>query len=227
VKVIVFDLGGTLMHYVEMPHSWVDYYNQGFEAIIRRYNCNISKEVLGNSLRMLTDYNPRISKREIEYTAEDIFAQVLEHWNIGIPIKSCIETFWSGLKLKAELYPDTMEGLLKLKEKGYFIAALTDLPNAMPDEIFKCDIAELMDHIDYYVSSATAGYRKPNCKGLQMISDKYKTPISNLIFVGDEEKDRITALNANCRFVHIQRTGTNGDSISNLYELLELLVDEK
>lgn len=36
MKVIVFDLGGTLMQYVGMPHSWVEFYQQGFEAICRK-----------------------------------------------------------------------------------------------------------------------------------------------------------------------------------------------
>ena len=31
----------------------------------------------------------------------------------------------------------------------------------------------LLGYFDYYVSSSVAGYRKPNCKGLQMISEKY------------------------------------------------------
>ena len=61
-----------------------------------------------------------------------------------------------------------MDVLQKLKEKRYVIATLTDLPNTMPDEVFKRDIPELL-------------------------------------FVGDEEKDRKTALNAKCKFVRIQR----------------------
>lgn len=222
VKVVVFDLGGTLMQYAGMPHSWVDFYNQGFEAIIQKYHCNVSKDAVEKSLQMLKEFNPRINYREIEYSAEFIFAKVLAHWHIDIPIQSCIETFWSGLRLKAEIYSDTIEVLLKLKEKGYIIATLTDLPSAMPDEVFRRDILELMGCFDYYVSSSVAGYRKPNCKGLQMISEKYSVPIKELIFVGDEEKDKQTAINAGCKFVWIQRTKINGEGISNLYELLDI-----
>lgn len=80
-----------------------------------------------------------------------------------------------------------------MKEKGYRIATLTDLPNAMPNELFKRDISELLEYFDLYVSSFSCGYRKPNSKGLQMISEKYGVPIAELIFVGDEEKDKETA----------------------------------
>lgn len=67
-------------------------------------------------------------------------------------------------------------------------------------------------NLDYYVSSSVAGYRKPNCRGLQMISEKFAVPITDLIFVGDEEKDRKTALNANCKFIWIQRAEENEKS---------------
>lgn len=223
MKLIVFDLGGTLMQYEGMPYSWVDFYQQGFDAIIQKYNCNVSKEDIQKSVQILKDFNPRVSGREVEYLAEHIFLNALEHWNIDTPIKNCIETFWQGLKLSAKIYPDTIEVLKELKEKGYIIATLTDLPNAMPDEIFKKDISELLSYFDYYVSSCVAGYRKPNCKGLQMISDKYGVPVTELVFVGDEEKDRKTACNANCKFVHIQRTTKSEGSISSLYELLQLV----
>lgn len=224
MKVIVFDLGGTLMQYVGMPYSWVDFYHQGFDAIIQKYDCNVSKDDVEKSLHILKDFNPRVNYREVEYSADYIFSNALEHWNIDIPIEKCIETFWDGLRLTAEIYPDTIDVLRRLKEKGYVIATLTDLPNAMPDEVFIKDISELLSYFDYYVSSAIAGYRKPHIKGLQMISEKYGVPITEMIFVGDEEKDRKTACNADCRFIQIQRTAKSSGSISNLYELLNVLV---
>ncbi len=223
MKVIVFDLGGTLMQYVGMPSSWVDFYRQGVNEINQRYNCKMSNEVIGKTVQMLENFNPRINYRETEYSAEFIFAQILEHWHIDVPISKCIETFWFGLKLKAEIYSDVIPVLSILRERDYIIATLTDLPNAMPDNIFKRDISELLDYIDYYVSSAVSGYRKPNCKGLQMISEKYKVPITKLIFVGDEEKDSQTALNANCKFISIKRFEENEEGISDLYELLKII----
>lgn len=223
MKVVVFDLGGTLMQYVGMPHSWVDFYHEGFEAIIQKFKYHVSQEVVEKSFQILKEFNPRIHYREIEYSAEYIFTKVLEPWHIDIPIQNCIDTFWSGLHLKAEIYPETINVLQKLRRKGYTIAALTDLPSAMPDEIFRRDISELLDYFDYYVSSSVAGYRKPNCRGLQMISEKFAVPVTELIFIGDEEKDRKTAFNANCKFIWIQRTGKNEESIDNLYELLDVL----
>jgi len=222
-KVIVFDLGGTLMQYVGMPYSWVDFYQQGFEAIIKKYNCKVSEESLEKSLQMLKEFNPRVNYREVEYPAEYIFSKILEHWDLQAPLNECIETFWSGLKLKAEIYPDTLEVLRVLKEKGYIIATLTDLPSAMPDEVFKKDITKLLEYFDYYVSSSVAGYRKPSKNGLEMISEKYGIPITELLFVGDEEKDRETAHNANCAFIKIDRKAKSEGCIRDLHELLKMV----
>lgn len=233
VKVVVFDLGGTLMQYVGMPYSWVSFYRQGVREIKQKYGCNVPEEAVEKTVQMLESFNPRVHYREKEYTAESIFTKAMEHWHMDVrhmdvrhmdvPIEDCVETFWSSLNLKAEIYPDTIPVLSSLREQGYTIAALTDLPSAMPDRIFKRDISELLEYFDYYVSSAVSGYRKPAGKGLQMIAEKYEVPIAELILIGDEEKDRLTAENAGCRFIPVRRLGDTGDGIKDLYELPALL----
>lgn len=221
MKVIVFDLGGTLMQYAGMPHSWVEFYVQGFEKINEIYHCNVSKSAIEKSVQILKEMNPRVNFREEEYLPEEMFAKALAHWPTALPVSDCVEVFWSGLNLKAEIYPDTVPVLQKLKEDGYFIATLTDLPSGFPDSIFKRDIAALLEYFDDYVSSAITGYRKPNCRGLQMISEKYEVSMEELVLVGDEEKDRQTAERAGCRFVWIDRSGNGEGSIGRLEELLE------
>lgn len=228
VKVVVFDLGGTLMQYVGMPYSWVSFYRQGVREIKQKYGCNVPEEAVEKTVQMLESFNPRVHYREKEYTAESIFTKAMEHWHMDVrhmdvPIADCVETFWSSLNLKAEIYPDTIPVLSSLREQGYTIAALTDLPSAMPDRIFKRDISELLEYFDYYVSSAVSGYRKPAGKGLQMIAEKYEVPVAELILIGDEEKDRLTAENAGCRFIPVRRLGDTGDGIKDLYELPALL----
>jgi len=47
--------------------------------------------------------------------------------------------------------------------------------------------------------------------------------LSELILVGDEEKDRLTAENVGCRFIRIDRKGTGNGDICNLNELLRML----
>ena len=224
MKVIVFDLGGTLMQYVGMPHSWVEFYYQGFEAICRKFDCQVTEDEITRSIQCLTEMNPRVNYREEEYLPEAMFAKAMAHWPEKLPIAECVEVFWDGLELRAELYPDTIPTLRDLKEKGYKIAALTDLPSGFPDERFRKDITVLMEYFDYYVSSAVSGVRKPNDGGLRMIAERFGVPLTELVLVGDEEKDFRTAERAGGRFVRIDRRGERKDSISGLKELLFLFM---
>ncbi len=223
MKVIIFDLGGTLMQYVGMPYSWVEFYEKGFEAINHKYHCNVSEADIQKSVEILSSMNPRVNYREEEYLPEDMFAKALEPWQVELPLEECVQVFWGGIELKAEIFADTIPVLRKLKKNGCVVASLTDLPSGLPDAIFKRDIAELIEYFDFYVSSAVSRYRKPNCKGLQMISEKYGVPLTELVLVGDEDKDRQTAENAGCRFVRIDRTGVRNGDIGSLNELLGLL----
>ena len=221
--ILTFNLGGTLMEYTGMPDSWTDYYKQGFEAIAQYYQCNISSPHIEKSVQILCSFNPRICYREEEYPPEYIFKTALEHWHKDIPIADCADRFYKGLQLKAEIYADTIPALITLKKQGYQIAALTDLPTAMPDELFKEDIARLLPYVDFYVSSLSCGFRKPNIRGLQMISEHYDIPITELVFIGDEEKDRKTAYNAGCHFIRISRKQKGRGDIGSLEELVTWL----
>lgn len=227
MKVIVFDLGGTLMQYVGMPHSWVEFYKLGFEAVCRKFECRVTGDEIERSIQCLTEMNPRVNYREEEYLPEEMFAKALAHWSEKLPITECVKVFWDGLELRAELYPDTIPVLCGLKEKGYKIAALTDLPSGFPDERFRRDIAEFMEYFDYYVSSAVSGVRKPNDGGLRMIVEKFGVSLSELVLVGDEEKDARTAERAGCKSVRIDRSGEREGSIGSLGELYETLDWEK
>ena len=71
-KVIVFDLGGTLVEYKEMPHNWSGYYKQGFEQVIAANALNITQEDIEESIEILKSYNPRFTGREIEIDPEEM-----------------------------------------------------------------------------------------------------------------------------------------------------------
>ncbi|MBP5493610.1 MAG: HAD hydrolase-like protein, partial [Lachnospiraceae bacterium] len=45
------------------------------------------------------------------------------------------------------------------------------------------------------------GYRKPNARGISYITDYFGVENSNLLLVGDEEKDHRTAINAGCDYM--------------------------
>lgn len=201
---IVFDLGGTLMEYTGMPLNWSDYYIFGFERLNKILKLNLSERDLQESARKLKSYNPRTSKREYEIEPEAVFNDVISNWKEKPNISKVIESFFEGLRLKAAIYEYSIELLKKCRNRGLKTACLTDLPNGMPDYIFKPAIEEILPYFDLYVSSQICGVRKPNKGGICYIADVFKIQEAEILFVGDEEKDFLTALNAGCDFAYIK-----------------------
>lgn len=202
-KAIVFDLGGTLMEYTGMPLNWSDYYICGFENLNRVLKLNLSENDLQESVNRLKSYNPRNSKREYEIKPEFIFDDIISNWGEKPDTNKVIEIFFEGLNLKANIYEYSIELLKKCRNMRFKTACLTDLPNGMPDYIFKPSIEKILPYFDLYVSSQICGMRKPNKGGICYIADTFGIKEGEILFIGDEEKDFLTALNAGCDFVYI------------------------
>lgn len=201
--VIVFDIGGTLMEYKGMPLSWTDYYIVGFERAAACNNIRCGKHDIEKSAEIMKSYNPRINYREMEYSPEHIFMEATKHWQAYSA--KIIESFFEGIGLMPVIYEDSIPFIVEQKRLGNAVALLTDLPSGMPDDLFKRDIREIIYNADMYVSSQSCGYRKPNKAGLAKIADRFGVDIADLVLVGDEDKDALTAANAGCRFVRVNR----------------------
>lgn len=228
-KVIVFDLGGTLMEYEGMPLSWISYYEDCFNAVNYRYNLKLTQDDILRSVEVLKEYNPRYKSREIEYPSEFLFQEATAHWNTYIDLHDLITEFFRGMQLTPKIYDDTEPVVAKLKTNGFKTAALTNLPSSMPDRIYKADIPQILEILDLYVSSEICGYRKPNKAGLEYIAKFFNVNIRDLVFIGDEKLDIDTAQNANCVSVLICRSGEMKDyaqdyTIKSLWELEDILL---
>ena len=203
-KVIVFDLGGTLMEYSGMPLNWSEYYFKGFKTVSENHNLFLSDNEIQISSEILKAFNPRHTGRENEIAPEVLFEQAISHWQNKVDIETVINDFFSGLELHPLIYEYSYKTIDDVKQNGCMTAVLTDLPNGMPDELFKKSIPELLSRIDLYVSSQSCGYRKPNARGISYITDYFGVENSNLLLVGDEEKDHRTAINAGCDYMFIE-----------------------
>ena len=216
------------MEYKGMPYSWVEYYENAFNAVNVDFNLNLSKEDIQKSCEVLKSKNARVVYREIEYTPNEIFTVATEHWHKKTDINAIINSFYKGHILMPLIYDDAINCLELLKEKDVKIAALTDLPTAMPDEIFKKDITVLLKYLDLYVSSLTCGFRKPSKNGLIYIAKQFNVNVQDLVFVGDEEKDIKAAKNTGCVSILINRKNDKREygqdiSINSLNELFNYI----
>ncbi len=228
MKVIVFDIGKTLMEYQNMPNVWTEYYYNAFTYICKKHNLNINNKDIIKAVEIMTSYNPTINYRENEFSPEFIFSKSIEHWHVEVNIENIINDFFESMHLNALIYSETIPTLKRLRKKNYKIAALTDIVTGMPDKTNKTFISELMPYFDYYVSSLSCGYRKPNPKGLENISKYFQVKKNELIYIGDEKKDIQVAERFGCKSVLIDRNNTNNYcgqdyTITNLSQLISLI----
>lgn len=228
IKAVVFDIGGTLMEYRNMPNVWIDYYKTGFEFVRQKLGLNISDSDIEKSVEVLKSYNPRVKYREEDIPPEVIFGDVCAHWKCPFDLNKVVDVFYRSMGLTPYIYLETVPVLEKLKAHGYIIATLTDVATGMPDELHKSYFPELLPYFDMYVSSLSCGYRKPNSKGLRDISERFGLSPDEIIFIGDEEKDIVVAKRFGCKSVFIDRKGRGKQfgqdfTVTDLNEFLEVL----
>lgn len=231
IKAVVFDVGRTLMEYIDMPNSWLDYYAPALHHVRDVLNLEISDDELEKSIGIYRSYSPQIKPREKDFTPEEIFSDVTKDWDCEFDISDVIREFFAYMDLKPYIYPDTVPVLKKLREDGYVVCTLTDVATGMPDELHKSYFSELLEFFDMYVSSITCGYRKPSTKGLEIIAEHYGLSPDEMVMVGDEPKDIMTAKRFGCCPVLIDRAGDKPKfgqeySISDLNGLYVLLKED-
>ena len=109
-----------------------------------------------------------------------------------------------------------------------------DKPLKYPLMFSICDVVlinkiDVMPYFDEYVSSVNCGYRKPSPVGLERIAERFGADKSEMIFVGDEEKDIKTADRFGCKSVLIDRKHSGNNfgqthTITKLTELFPILI---
>lgn len=226
-KAVVFDIGQTLVDY-RMPMNWSSLYRPAFEHIAKKYNYSFSEQQYQNAGSVLTKYNTRIHPRDYEVSSTVIFTEILNDMNIDLgEMKQIKESFYTYFRQDCSLFPDVEQTLKTLSAEGIRIGTFSDVAYGMDNIYALEDIASIIKYIGYPFTSNDAGYRKPCAKGLEMLGEKMQTDLSDIVFVGDEEKDMVCARNAGAYAVLINRDDVVKDygqdkTIHTLTELLPL-----
>lgn len=227
-KAVIFDIGRTLVKY-KNPLNWSKLYRPAFQYVAEKCGYHFTEEQYLHAGNVLTKYNTRINPREQEVSADQIFREIID--GIGVlekDIEQVKNHFFSYFRQDTSLYPEVEETLTKLVDRGIVIGTLSDVAYGMDNVYALEDIAAIRKYIDYPFTSNDVGYRKPSTKGLEMLAVKIQIDISEMIFVGDEEKDIICANNAGAYSVLINRDNIEKSygqkkAIQSLIELLGIV----
>lgn len=195
ISAIGFDLGDTLIEYNNVPLSWSSLYKEALIGVLDRIKVNSNQKNIDIGKDILTKYNTRLNPREVEVDSQIIFEEILENWGISKDerIDVVIKTFFSYFQRKVIVFEDTIKVLESLKKLGIKIGILTDVPYGMTREFVENDICEFSDYVDCLLTSVEVGYRKPNIKGYNLLANKLRTPVENMMYIGNEKKDIIGA----------------------------------
>lgn len=226
-KAVIFDIGQTLVEY-KNPLNWSKLYRPAFQYVADRCGYHFSEEQLQHAGDVLTKYNTRINPREYEVSSTQIFTEIAD--GVGLSEKDIGHVkhhFYSFFRQDIALYPVVEETLKMLVDKGLVLGTLSDVAYGMDNVYALEDIASIRKYIKYPYTSNDVGFRKPNIKGLEILAEKMHIDLSEMIFVGDEEKDVSCANNAGAYSVLINRDsvaknyGQNRE-IRSLKELLDI-----
>ena len=193
-KLVVFDLGETLMFYKGLALDWSEHYSNAITAASRACSIDIGKNEIERASSVLLKYNTRRNPRVKEISSQIIFGEILYEINADQKYLTDFTTGFFKYFQRKTVPEDTAVELLKfLKSRNIFIAVLTDVPYGMPNELVEVDIKPFENLIDSVVTSVDAGYRKPSTQGLAKILEKFNCDSADAILVGNEKKDIETA----------------------------------
>ena len=196
IKAVIFDIGQTLVYY-PLPLNWSKLYRPAFESIAEKRKFNLTENEYTYIVDVLAKYNTRINPREIEVSSSAIFTEILNGTSISLEYLDVIKNdFYSFFRNDVKIYADAAETLQEIKSRNILIGTLSDVAYGMDNSYALEDIKPLLKYIDIPFTSNDTGYRKPNGKGLEILSNKMNVLTSEIIFVGDEKKDMECAKNA-------------------------------
>ena len=224
-KAVIFDIGQTLVHY-KNPLNWSQLYRPAFQYVADQCGYHFSEDQYRHAGDVLTKYNTRINPRVQEVSSTQIFTEIADGAGLSEKdIEQVKHHFFSYFRQDVSLYPEVEAALKALVNKGIIIGTLSDVAYGMDNVYALEDIALIRKYIDYPLTSNDVGFRKPSTKGLEMLAEKMQIDISEMIFVGDEEKDMICANNAGAYSVLINRKNVmkNYGQKNEIHSLAELL----
>jgi len=195
IKAVGFDIGHTLVNH-KSPLSWKIHYPDALRKVMG--DCQIGEEAskLDSAAAILSKYNTRENYREHEVSSNIIFTEIFDAWGQNYEkLHIAKEAFYGFFQADVEYFDDTVGTLEILSSKGILLGFLSDAAYGMDNEYLLRDIEKIRHYFDAGFTSVDVGFRKPHPQGFKMLSEAFDVPPSQILFVGDEEKDIVGANN--------------------------------
>lgn len=181
LRAVIFDFDGTLFDTNDM--------------IIESFTYTL-KKVLGRDMSPDELYNVwgRPLKEQMERYGKDNCQELVKTYR----------DYYHQLSDKLKTFPNALEIIDLLKERGYYVGILTN--KGKGGLIDGLEMFNLMDKIDVYLSKDDLINPKPDIEGFIKIMDKLKVKSDEVLMVGDSPSDIIGGKNAGIKTVLVSYT---------------------
>lgn len=219
-KLVIFDLGETLVNYEGVSLNWSDNYLSAIQTSLNAQNINATESQFDLAISILNFYNTRVNSRCFEVAEGEVLSKVAKVFSA---IENKFECdFFAYFQRKAVANTTALETLKMLKRAGLYTALLSDVPYGMPKELMLQDLGNLTEQLDVIFSSCEVGFRKPSPIGLKFIANYFDCSVEHAVYVGNEEKDIICAKSAGVESVLLALTNKNFGQTHTIRKLFEL-----
>ena len=233
-KVILFDLGNTLVRY---------YVRSEFPGILDQAITGIQKYLRGGGLLNLSSEAIWQRVEEEDHEAKDHAVRPLEERLIRIfqldssaisseVVMDMCRCFMKPIFAVAHRYDDVVPVLQELGERGYRKAIISNTPWGSPANLWREELHRLglYDQVELVVFCRDVGWRKPARQIFDYTLEKLQAEPRDCVFVGDDPRwDLVGPRAVGIDAIVIDRRDVLQESeeepIKNLYELLDRLTD--
>ncbi|MEK6221601.1 MAG: HAD family hydrolase [Chloroflexota bacterium] len=211
IKNILFDLGNTLLYF---DGHWPDIFAQADQQLfsaLKNAGLALEEEAFKTEFRKrLNDYFAERESEFIEHTTAFVLRRLLANYGYEDPPQEVIAKALKEMYRASQTYwipeDDCLPTLQALNSMEYCLGVVS---NASDDSDVQTlvDNAGIRPHIDFALSSASCGIRKPNPRIFEIALENWADANpANTVMVGDTlGADILGARNANIYSVWITR----------------------
>jgi 2-haloalkanoic acid dehalogenase type II len=189
IRGVLFDLGGTLIHFDGPWNEVMAAANQELVNHLQEQGLNLDKTRFLNEFEeRLEEYYEQREAEFIEYTTANVLRDLLKDFGfsnvsselLGPALKRLYAVSQSHWKRE----DDTIDTLDSLRDRGYQLALISNASDDVDVQTL-VDNAEIRLFFDTVMSSAKAGIRKPNPLIFHMVLDQIDIRPEEAVMVGD------------------------------------------
>ncbi len=228
VAAVGFDLGETLYHYARPPLSWIERTRPALDRVVVACGVDRSKADIAAAHVGMASYSAYLRGRIERVSAEDVMTDVLTKLGgrAARRVEAAVDGAFTFCRSGLEAYPDAAETLAALKQAGFAVGALTNVPFGMPRRTIRADLvrAGLAPYVDGFVTSVDVGLRKPHRAAFEWLAVTLGVRLEDLAYVGNLPTDVTGARACGCAAIFLDRTNSGIDygQVATVHSLSEV-----